>query len=113
MPVGLQKGANRAPRVRTEPADRRPPEVVFAWLSDVGNLPEYLPPWWPPRRRALGRERPRPEDQGDARVPGGGGANLRRRGLPRRGREGTQNGVGRGGRTRLLRVAYGREPRRG
>jgi uncharacterized protein YndB with AHSA1/START domain len=28
-----------------------PPEEVFAWLSDVGNLPEYLPPWWPPRRR--------------------------------------------------------------
>jgi len=22
-----------------------PPEEVFAWLSDVGNLPEYLPPW--------------------------------------------------------------------
>src|ERR687893_1520998 len=21
-----------------------PPEEVFAWLSDVGNLPEYLPP---------------------------------------------------------------------
>jgi len=21
------------------------PEEVFAWLSDVGNLPEYLPPW--------------------------------------------------------------------
>src|SRR5919112_2501290 len=21
-----------------------PPEKVFAWLSDVGNLPEYLPP---------------------------------------------------------------------
>src|SRR5829696_8293677 len=28
-----------------------PPEEVFAWLSDVGNLPEYLPPWWPPRPR--------------------------------------------------------------
>jgi uncharacterized protein YndB with AHSA1/START domain len=21
-----------------------PPEMVFAWLSDVGNLPKYLPP---------------------------------------------------------------------
>jgi ligand-binding SRPBCC domain-containing protein len=21
-----------------------PPEEVFAWLSDVGNLPEYPPP---------------------------------------------------------------------
>jgi hypothetical protein len=25
------------------------PEEVFAWLSDVGNLPEYLPPWLTPR----------------------------------------------------------------
>jgi uncharacterized protein YndB with AHSA1/START domain len=35
---------------QSQPIDA-PPEEVFAWLSDVGNLPEYLPPWWPPRRR--------------------------------------------------------------
>jgi ligand-binding SRPBCC domain-containing protein len=28
---------------QSQPIDA-PPEVVFAWLSDVGNLPEYLPP---------------------------------------------------------------------
>jgi hypothetical protein len=33
-----------ATRVRAEPGHRRPPEEVFAWLSDVGNLPRYLPP---------------------------------------------------------------------
>jgi uncharacterized protein YndB with AHSA1/START domain len=28
---------------QSQPIDA-PPEEVFAWLSDVGNLPEYLPP---------------------------------------------------------------------
>ena len=28
---------------QSQPIDA-PPEQVFAWLSDVGNLPEYLPP---------------------------------------------------------------------
>src|SRR5215208_6328371 len=32
---------------QSQPIDA-PPAEVFAWLSDVGNLPEYLPPWWPP-----------------------------------------------------------------
>ena len=28
---------------QSQPIDA-PPDEVFAWLSDVGNLPEYLPP---------------------------------------------------------------------
>jgi ribosome-associated toxin RatA of RatAB toxin-antitoxin module len=60
---------------QSQPIDAAP-EEVFAWLSDVGNPPEYLPPVV---ASSVGRERPRPEDQGDARVPrAGGGANLRR-----------------------------------
>ncbi len=56
---------------------------VFAWLSDVNNLPQYLP-----RRRRLSRgaicgEHPGPKNPGYARVPGRS-RHVRGRGLFRR-----------------------------
>jgi ribosome-associated toxin RatA of RatAB toxin-antitoxin module len=48
-----------------------PPEEVFAWLSDVGNLPKYLPPVVDSSVEGSSAEgvRPGTEDQDDPRVP--------------------------------------------
>ena len=57
---------------------------VFAWLSDVNNLPQYLPPR---RRRLSGGAicggHSGPKNPGYARVPGRN-RHVRRRGLFRR-----------------------------
>src|SRR5829696_501750 len=109
------KGANRGPaRVRAEPDDRR---------SARGGLRLALRRRQPARVPAprggllggggLGGGRPGPKDQDDAGVPGRGPGHLRGRGLPRRRRAGTQNGVGRGGGARLLGLARGGKPRGG
>ncbi len=52
---GETKGENVADYERSMAIDA-PPEDVFAWLTDINNLPGYLPPspmprWKAPRRR--------------------------------------------------------------
>jgi len=42
--VRLQKERTVAQEYEQSQAIDAPPDEVFAWLSDVGNLPEYLPP---------------------------------------------------------------------
>ncbi|CAA9412409.1 MAG: hypothetical protein AVDCRST_MAG03-1965, partial [uncultured Rubrobacteraceae bacterium] len=103
-----------APGVRAEPGDRSAARGGLRVALGRGQ-----PPRVPATRGgilrggALRRGRPRPEDQDYARVPGRARRNLRCRGLPGCGRGGAQDGVGRGGRARLLGVAYGGEPRGG
>ena len=78
---------------------------VFAWLSDVGNLPKYLPPVTDASIEGpLGRGYPRSASPGYARVPRRG--LLRQRGLLQRRRDRETPGVGRRGSARLLGLAH-------
>ena len=43
-PVGRRRERTVPQEYEQSQAIEAPPEEVFAWLSDVGNLPEYLPP---------------------------------------------------------------------
>jgi uncharacterized protein YndB with AHSA1/START domain len=44
MPVERRRERTVPQEYEQSQAIDAPPEEVFAWLSDVGNLPEYLPP---------------------------------------------------------------------
>jgi hypothetical protein len=61
VPVGRRREKTVPQEYEQSQAIDAPPEEVFAWLSEVANLPEYLPPVV-----AFGRGCPRPEDQNDA-----------------------------------------------
>ena len=79
---------------QSQPIDA-PPDEVFAWLSDVGNLPEYLPPIvYASVQGASAEGLPGQRIRTTLEYPGEDGGHFRGGGLPRCRPKGAQDGVG-------------------